>query len=64
MRALRSILEGILLDLLYEIPARKDADVFVVDEDVVRGRVQLARGLTTSDVETGDGASGETRESA
>ena len=51
VRALRSILEGILLDLLYELPARKDTDVFVVDEDVVRGRTHLARGLTAADIE-------------
>ena len=50
VRALRSILEGILLDLLYELPSRKDTDVFVVTEDVVRGRVQLARGLTSADL--------------
>ena len=50
VRALRSILEGILLDLLYELPARKDTDHFVVDEQVVRGEVQLARGLTAADI--------------
>ena len=49
--ALRSILEGILLDLLYELPARKDTDRFVVDEQVVHGEVQLARGLTAADIE-------------
>ena len=54
VRALRSILEGILLDLLYELPARKDMDVFVVNEDVVRGNVQLARGLTAADLEQDD----------
>jgi len=46
VRALRSILEDMLLDLLYELPARKDQDDFLVDEDVVSGRKQLARGLT------------------
>jgi len=46
VRALRSILEDLLLDLLYELPARKDQDHFVVDEDVVHGRTHLARGLT------------------
>ncbi|MEL6712970.1 MAG: hypothetical protein AAFP86_04310, partial [Planctomycetota bacterium] len=61
VRALRSILEGILLDLLYELPARKDTDVFVVDEDVVRGRVHLARGMTSADLEE---ETDETRESA
>jgi len=45
VRALRSIMEDILLDVLYEIPSRKDQSVFVVDEDVVRKRKSLARGL-------------------
>ena len=45
VRALRSILEDILLDVLYEIPSRKDQSVFVVDEDIVRKRKSLARGL-------------------
>jgi ATP-dependent Clp protease ATP-binding subunit ClpX len=49
VRALRSILEEILLDLLYELPHRSDEDVFVVDADVVRGRRQLARGLVAED---------------
>jgi ATP-dependent Clp protease ATP-binding subunit ClpX len=45
VRALRSILEDLLLDVLYEIPSRKDQSLFVVDEDVVRKRKSLARGL-------------------
>ncbi|MEZ6013785.1 MAG: ATP-dependent Clp protease ATP-binding subunit ClpX [Planctomycetota bacterium] len=51
VRALRSILEGLLLDLLYELPSRKDTDQFVLDADVVWGRTQLARGLTAADLE-------------
>jgi ATP-dependent Clp protease ATP-binding subunit ClpX len=49
VRALRSIIEDLLLDLLYELPHRKDQDEFLVDADVVAGRVQLARGLTAED---------------
>ncbi len=71
VRALRSILEDLLLDLLYELPARKDQDVFVVDEDVVAGTKHLARGLTADtpldpvDVDQGEGETpGEGRESA
>jgi len=45
VRALRSILEDILVDVLYEIPTRKDQNLFIVDEDVVRKRKSLARGL-------------------
>ncbi|MFT4647220.1 MAG: ATP-dependent Clp protease ATP-binding subunit ClpX [Glaciecola sp.] len=51
VRALRSILEEILLDLMYELPNRKDTDVFEVNEDVVRGEENLARGLTTADAD-------------
>ena len=56
VRALRSIIEDLLLDLLYELPNRKDSDSFVVDEDVVHGRKTLARGLTaeeTAEMEPG-----------
>ncbi|MDA1265960.1 MAG: ATP-dependent Clp protease ATP-binding subunit ClpX [Planctomycetota bacterium] len=54
VRALRSILEDILLDLLYELPCRKDQDDFVVDAKVVRGEVSLAKGLTAADLEEED----------
>jgi ATP-dependent Clp protease ATP-binding subunit ClpX len=50
VRALRSILEELLLDLLYELPNRKDAREFMVDDDVVRGERSLARGLVAEDV--------------
>jgi ATP-dependent Clp protease ATP-binding subunit ClpX len=53
VRALRAILEEILLDLLYELPHRTDTDVFVVDREVVRGIRPLARGLTAD--EEGEG---------
>jgi len=52
VRALRSILESLLLDLLYELPSRKDTDHFVLDASVVRGETQLARGLTAADLES------------
>ncbi|MDP6540141.1 MAG: ATP-dependent Clp protease ATP-binding subunit ClpX [Planctomycetota bacterium] len=55
VRALRSILEEMLLDLLYELPARKDTDTFEVDEDVVGGRKNLARGLTAESPEAAPG---------
>lgn len=54
VRALRSILESLLLDLQYELPCRKDTDSFTVNEGVVRGEIQLARGLTSADVEEDD----------
>ena len=51
VRALRSILEEVLLDLLYELPARKDTREFTVTAKVVSGEVSLARGLTADDIE-------------
>ncbi|MFT5285870.1 MAG: ATP-dependent Clp protease ATP-binding subunit ClpX [Planctomycetota bacterium] len=51
VRALRSILEELLLDLLYELPNRKDTNKFLVDADVVSGKRQLARGLVAEDLE-------------
>ncbi len=54
VRALRSILEELLLDLLYELPNRKDAREFTVDADVVAGRKQLARGLVADDLDDED----------
>ncbi len=51
VRALRAILEDLLLDLLYELPCRKDCDEFVIDDDVVRGKRRLAKGLTADDLE-------------
>ena len=50
VRALRSILEELLLDLLYELPNRKDTKEFVIDEDVVLGKRVLARGLVAEDL--------------
>lgn len=36
-RGLRSIMETLLLDTMYELPGREDVEVVVVDEAVVRG---------------------------
>ena len=57
-RALRSIVEGLLLDLLYELPNRKDVRRFVVDAEVVGGRKSLAKGLTHEDLHD-EAAAGE-----
>jgi len=45
VRALRAIVEDMLLDLLYELPSRRDQTSFVVDAEVVRKTKSLARGL-------------------
>ncbi|HSR46355.1 MAG TPA: ATP-dependent Clp protease ATP-binding subunit ClpX [Anaerolineales bacterium] len=36
-RGLRSIIEGVLLDVMYEIPSRPEVRLVVVDEDTLRG---------------------------
>ena len=36
-RGLRSILEGILLDTMYEIPSQSDVSKVVIDESVIEG---------------------------
>jgi len=36
-RGLRSILEGILLDTMYDIPSQKDVSKVVIDESVIEG---------------------------
>ncbi len=54
VRALRAILEDLLLDLLFELPARRDTREFVVDEAVVKGESSLALGLSGD--EEGEGA--------
>ncbi len=59
VRALRSILEDLLLDLLYELPSRKDCDSFLIDDDVVWKRRALARGLTADDHEVEDAPAAE-----
>jgi ATP-dependent Clp protease ATP-binding subunit ClpX len=56
VRALRAIVEDMLLDILYELPSRKDTLKFVVDSDVVHKKKNLARGLIADDVDgEGDG---------
>lgn len=37
-RGLRSIVEGLLLDTMFEIPSRSDVERVIVDEDAVEGR--------------------------
>ncbi|MFV3405237.1 MULTISPECIES: ATP-dependent Clp protease ATP-binding subunit ClpX [Pseudomonas] len=39
-RGLRSILEGVLLDTMYEIPSQKDVSKVVIDESVIDGASQ------------------------
>ena len=39
-RGLRSILEGVLLDTMYEIPSQKEVSKVVIDESVIEGTSQ------------------------
>jgi ATP-dependent Clp protease ATP-binding subunit ClpX len=45
VRALRAIMEDLLLDLLYELPSRTDTRLYVVTAEHVRGERSLALGL-------------------
>jgi ATP-dependent Clp protease ATP-binding subunit ClpX len=49
VRALRSICEDLLLDLLFELPARTDTRHFVLNDKHVRGEETLALGLSQTD---------------
>jgi len=42
-RGLRAIIENLMLDLMYELPARRDVDRYVIDEAVIRGEANAAR---------------------
>jgi ATP-dependent Clp protease ATP-binding subunit ClpX len=55
VRALRAIVEDMLLDILYELPSRRDQTRFVVDAEIVRKTKSLARGLVM-DADEGDDA--------
>ncbi len=52
VRALRAIMEDLLLDLLYELPSRTDTRLFVVTAEHVRGESALALGLDQIDGES------------
>jgi ATP-dependent Clp protease ATP-binding subunit ClpX len=44
-RGLRSILEGVLLDIMFELPTLDDVEAVIVDRDVVEGRKEPQRRL-------------------
>ena len=54
VRALRSILEDTLLDLLFELPTRTDTRHFTVEGKHVRAEASLALGLSQADAQAGD----------
>ena len=54
-RGLRSILEGILLDTMFDLPSMDGVDEVHIDEDVVEGRKEPVRVYAAKD-KTGDAA--------
>ena len=54
-RGLRSILEGILLDTMFDLPSMDGVDEVHVDKDVVEGRKEPVRVYATKD-KAGDAA--------
>ena len=48
-RGLRTILENVLLDTMYDLPALRNVQKVVVDEHVIAGREQALRRLQPDD---------------
>jgi ATP-dependent Clp protease ATP-binding subunit ClpX len=40
-RALRSVMEGLMLDIMYQLPERAPGQTYTIDESVVRGEKSL-----------------------
>src|ERR1044071_9928397 len=40
-RGLRSIVEQLMLDIMYELPDQPKGSKFIIDEDIVHGRRQM-----------------------
>ena len=55
-RGLRSIMEGILLDTMFDLPVMDGVDEVVIDKDVVEGRKDPVRVYNTKKEKTGTGA--------
>jgi ATP-dependent Clp protease ATP-binding subunit ClpX len=55
-RGLRSILEGILLDTMFDLPSMDGVDEVHVDKEVVEGRKEPVRVYSTKDKAGGDAA--------
>ncbi len=43
-RALRSVMEGLMLDMMYDLPERKPGQTYVIDDKVVRGEASVFDG--------------------
>ena len=55
-RGLRSILEGILLDSMYDLPTLEDVSEVVIDKDVAEGRKEPIRVFAKAEEKTADDA--------
>ena len=55
-RGLRSILEGILLDTMFDLPSMDGVDEVHIDKEVVEGRKEPVRVYAAKDKEAGDAA--------
>ena len=55
-RGLRSILEGILLDTMFDLPAMDGVDEVMIDKDVVEGRKDPVRVYAQREKASGDAA--------
>jgi ATP-dependent Clp protease ATP-binding subunit ClpX len=55
-RGLRSILEGMLLDTMFDLPSMDGVDEIVIDKDVVEGRKEPVRVFAKKKDKTGDAA--------
>ena len=55
-RGLRSILESILLDTMFDLPSMDGVDEIVIDKDVVEGRKEPVRVFAKKKKEAGDAA--------
>jgi ATP-dependent Clp protease ATP-binding subunit ClpX len=55
-RGLRSILEGMLLDTMFDLPSMDGVDEIVIDKDVVDGRKDPVRVFAKKKEKAGDAA--------
>jgi ATP-dependent Clp protease ATP-binding subunit ClpX len=55
-RGLRSILEGILLDTMFDLPGMDGVDEVMIDKDVVEGRKEPVRVFAKKEKKAGDAA--------
>jgi ATP-dependent Clp protease ATP-binding subunit ClpX len=55
-RGLRSIMENILLDTMFDLPSMEGVDEVMIDKDVVAGTKEPVRVYTSKEEQAGDAA--------